>query len=315
MLSYLVRRILILAATLLAAAFAIFVVLEILPGDPALVILGLGADDATLAALRAELGLDRPALVRFLSWLGDLVRFETGISHTYAVPVRGLIVQGLSVTAPLASLAMLIAVALGVPLGVIAATRRGRPGDYGVMIFSQIGMAVPNFWFGILLVLVFAITLGWLPAGGFDGWQAGIWLGVKSLILPALALGLPEAAILARVSRSAVLETLGADFVRTARAKGASEGRVLARHVLYVACIPVLTILGLQIAVLLAGSIVVERIFFLPGLGKLLFQAASQRDLVTVRDTVMLIVAAVIAINFLVDALAALIDPRPKVAA
>ncbi len=315
MLSYFARRILVFAATLLAAALAIFVVLEVLPGDPALVILGLGADDAVLTALRADLGLDRPAYIRFFHWLGDLLRLETGVSHTYDVPVGGLIASGLGVTGPLALFAIGIALVLGVPLGLIAATRRNRPGDYGVMIFAQVGMAVPNFWFAILLVLLFAITLGWLPAGGFDGWQQGFLPGLQSLFLPALSLGLPEAAILARVTRSAVLETLGADFVRTARAKGASESRILLRHVLHAASIPVLTIMGLQIALLLAGSIVVERIFFLPGLGKLLFQAASQRDLVTVRDTVMLVVAAVIAINFLVDALAALIDPRPKVSA
>ena len=212
-------------------------------------------------------------------------------------------------------MAFAIALVLGLPLGFYAATRRGRPGDYGVMAFSQIGMAVPNFWFAILLVLLFAVTLGWLPSGGFDGWQAGIGSGLASLILPALALGLPEAAILARVTRSAVLEQLGADFVRTARAKGVPEARVLAVHVLRAAFIPVLTVMGLQIAILLAGSIVVERIFFLPGLGKLIYQAVGQRDLVTVRDAVMVLVAFVVTVNFLVDIIAAIIDPRPKVVA
>jgi peptide/nickel transport system permease protein len=315
MLSYLIGRILVLVASLVAAAAAIFFVLEILPGDPALVILGLEAGDDTLAALRAELGLDRPVAVRFADWVIGLLQFQTGVSHTYGVSVGGLIAQSLAVTVPLALMAFLLAVIVGLPLGVFAAARRNRFGDYGVIAFSQTGMAVPNFWLAILLVLLFAITLGWLPSGGFDGWRAGVWPGIESLLLPALALGLPEAAILARVTRSAVLETLSADFVRTARAKGVSERRILLRHVLYAAFIPVLTILGLQVAILLAGSIVVERIFFLPGLGKLVFQAVSQRDLVTVRDAVMLIVAAVIVINFAVDALASIIDPRPKVRA
>ena len=315
MLTYLVRRLLVLIATLAAAAVAIFTILEILPGDPALLILGMEASTDTLAALRAELGFDRPVWVRFATWVGGLVQGEMGVSHVYGIPVGGLIAQSLAVTIPLAALAFGIALLVGVPLGMIAATRRNRPGDYGVMVFSQIGMSIPNFWFGILLVMLFAITLGWLPAGGFDGWPAGLGAGLKSLILPALALGLPEAAILARVTRSAVLEVLGADFVRTARAKGVAEWAILIRHVLPVAVVPILMILGLQFAILAAGSIVVERVFFLPGLGKLVFQAVSQRDLVTVRDAVMMLVALVVCVNFLVDALAAFIDPRPKVEA
>lgn len=315
MLTYLVRRILVLLVTLLVAAATIFIVLEVLPGDPALLILGMEANDAALAALRAEMGFDRPAPVRFFTWLADLARLETGVSHTYGVPVGGLIAQSLAVTGPLAAIAFTLALAIGVPLGAYAASRHNRPGDYGVMGFTQIGMAVPNFWFAILLVLVFAVMLGWLPAGGFDGWQAGIGSGLASLILPAVALGLPEAAILARVSRSAVLEVMGADFVRTARAKGVPERRIMTAHVLRAAAIPILTIMGLQFAILFAGSIIVERVFFLPGLGKLIYQAVSTRDVITVRDAVMLLVGVVILVNFLVDALAATIDPRPKVAA
>ncbi|MBM3559411.1 MAG: ABC transporter permease [Alphaproteobacteria bacterium] len=312
MLAWLVRRLLALAATLLVASAVIFVVLEVLPGDPALVMLGVEARDDTLAALRAELGFDRPPLERYAAWIAGFASGELGRSHTYAVPVAGLVAERLRVTVPLALSAFVLAALLAIPLGTFAAMRRGRAGDWGVMGFSQIGMAVPNFWIGILGILVFAVGLGWLPAGGFPGWSDGIGPAVAALVLPAMALALPEAAILARVTRSAVLETLGADFVRTARAKGRGEAGVMARHVLRNALIPMTTIMGLQFAILLAGSIVVENVFSLPGLGRLVFQAVNQRDLIVVRDVTMLVVAFVVAVNFAVDLLYVLIDPRPK---
>ncbi len=311
MLTFVIRRALILLATLMVASAAIFVVLEVLPGDPALLILGLEAQDDTLAALRAQMGLDRPPLERYLTWIAGMVVGQTGVSHTYAVPVGELIAARLEVTIPLALLAFVASTVLAVPLGMFAATRRNRPGDSGVMTFSQIGMAIPNFWFGILLILLFAVAFGWFPAAGFPGWQAGLAAGLWALVLPATALALPEAAILARVTRSAVLETLGADYVRTARAKGLAERRVLWRHVLRNALIPMTTILGLQFAFLLAGSIVVENVFALPGLGRLIFQAVSQRDVIVVRDVVMLLVALVVVVNFIVDIVYGLIDPRP----
>ena len=312
MLTFVIRRALILLATLIVASAAIFVILEVLPGDPALLILGLEAQEDTLAALRAQMGLDRPPLERYLSWIGGMVVGQTGTSHTYAVPVGELIAARLEVTIPLAMLAFFASSVIAVPLGMLAATRRNRPGDYGVMTFSQIGMAITNFWFGIMLILLFAVALGWFPATGFPGWQSGLATGLWALVLPATALALPEAAILARVTRSAVLETLGADYVRTARAKGLGERRVLWRHVLRNALIPMTTILGLQFAFLLAGSIVVENVFALPGLGRLIFQAVSQRDIIVVRDVVMLLVALVVVVNFMVDIVYGLIDPRPR---
>jgi peptide/nickel transport system permease protein len=175
---------------------------------------------------------------------------------------------------------------------------------------SQIGMALPSFWFAMLLVLVFAITLRWLPAGGFPGWEAGIGPALGALVMPAIALALPQAAILARVLRSALIETLGEDYVRTARAKGLSERQVIARHALRNAAIPLLTILGLQIPFLLAGSVIVENVFFLPGLGRLVFQAITQRDLIVVQSVVVLLVFAVVLVNFLVDLGYAFVDPR-----
>lgn len=312
MTAYLVRRLLTFLLTLLLAALVIFLVLEVLPGDPAQMMLGTEARPDTLAALRAEMGLDRPAPERFLRWLGGLAVGELGTSLTYDVPVQELIGDRLAITLPLAVMALLIAVAVALPLGMLAAARQGRPADYAVMGFSQLGLAIPNFWFGIVLTLVFSVTLGWFASGGFPGWSAGVGAALKALLLPSLALALAEAAILARIVRSSILETWREDYVRTARAKGLSAAAVLRRHVLRNAAIPIVTILGLQFAFLVAGAIVVENVFYLPGLGRLLFQAVSQRDLIVVKDVVLLLTALVIAVNFLVDILYALIDPRPR---
>ena len=312
MVSYLARRLGALIATLFAASLVVFVVLEILPGDPALLMLGTEASEDTLAALRRQMGLDRPAVERYVLWIGGLVSGDLGTSHTYGVPVAKLIADRLVVTAPLAGLAVVLSTLVAIPLGLLAAAWHNRAGDYGVMAFSQIGMAIPNFFFGIMLILVFAVGLGWFDAGGFPGWQDGWVGGLRALLLPAIALALPEAAILARVARSAVLETMREDYVRTARAKGLTRPSVLWRHVLRNAMIPIATIVGLQFAFLLAGAIVIENVFTLPGLGRLILQAIHQRDLIVIKDVVVLLAAMVVAVNFLVDVLYAAIDPRPK---
>ena len=299
-----------LALTLLAASAAIFLVLDVLPGDPAAIMLGTSARPDTLAALRAELGLDQPALLRYLAWIGGLVRGDFGNSVTYSLPVATLMAERFAVTLPLAGLALIITVVLALPLGVAAAAYHGKPLDFAATLFSQLGVAVPNFWLGLIFILVFATGLGWLPAGGFPGWQAGLWLGLKSLILPAFALALPQAAVLTRVVRSSTLEVIGADFVRTARAKGVSRGRTLIRHVVPNALIPVATIVGLQLSFLIAGAILVENVFNLPGLGRLAFQALAQRDLVVIRSIVLVLAAVVIGVNALVDLAYLLLDPR-----
>ncbi|MDX3805600.1 ABC transporter permease [Bosea thiooxidans] len=310
MIGYVLRRLVALVLTLLAAALVIFLVLEVLPGDPAAVTLGLNASPEALNALHAEMGLDKPASLRFLLWLRGLATGDLGLSYTYRVPVAQLIAERMAVTLPLAVLAILLAILIGMPLGVLAASRRGKITDAGVMAFAQAGLAIPNFWFGLLLVLVFAVGLGWLPANGFPGWQAGIGMALKSLAMPALALALPQAAIIARVTRSAMLDTLQEDFVRTARAKGLSEGVTMRRHALRNALIPVVTILGLQFSVLIAGAIIIENVFALPGLGRLVFQAIAQHDLIVVKGLVMLFAGLAILINFAVELLYGLIDPR-----
>ncbi len=310
MIAYIARRLITLAIALAGAALVIFVVLEILPGDPAAVTLGLNAAPEALAALRLEMGLDRPAPVRFLSWVGGLLSGDLGLSYTYRVPVAQLIAERMAVTLPLALMAILLSTTIGVPLGILAAAHHNRAADAAAMLFAQLGLAIPNFWFGVLMVLVFAIGLGWLPAGGFPGWQAGPGPALRALLMPAIALALPQAAILARVTRSSMLDTLQEDFVRTARAKGLGERVTLLRHALRNALIPVVTIMGLQFSVLIAGAIIIENVFALPGLGRLVFQSIAQHDLIVVKDLVMLFAGLAILVNFAVELVYGLIDPR-----
>jgi peptide/nickel transport system permease protein len=299
MLAFLVRRLGTFLATLFATSVVVFLVLEVLPGDPALLMLGIDAQADALQALRTKLGLDRPPLERYVVWMAKFVVGDLGISHTYGVPVSELIGERLVVTLPLALISMALTTVFALTFGVFAAARHNTVGDYGVMAATQLGIAVPNFWFAILLVLLFAVTLGWFPAGGFPGWGAGLRPALTSLVLPAFALALVQAAILARVTRSAVLEVLREDFVRTARAKGLTRHQALWRHVL-----------RLQFSNLLAGTIIIENVFYLPGLGRLIFQAINQRDLIVVKDVVVLLAAKVVVINFVVDILYAVIDPR-----
>ena len=310
MLGYALARLASLALSLAAASIVVFAVIELIPGDPAAFMLGIGAQPETVAALRAELGLDAPPIVRWLDWAGGMLRGDFGVSYTYRAPVADLIAERAAVSAPLAVYALILSTAVAIPAGVFAASRRGRAGDLAVMGATQIGVAVPNFWFAMLLVLLFSVTLRWFSAGGFPGWDAGLFAGLKALTLPAVALALPQAAILARVMRSSLIEALGEDYVRTARAKGLSRGQALRRHALRNALIPVLTILGLQLSFLLAGAIIIENVFFLPGLGRLAFQAIAQRDLIVVEGVVMTLVAAVIVVTFLVDLAYAWADPR-----
>jgi peptide/nickel transport system permease protein len=310
MTSYLLGRVGSLLASLLAASIIIFLILEVVPGDPAQFMLGLNANPETLANLRAQMGLDQPAFTRYFTWIFGLVRGDFGISYTYKTPVTELVLQRLGVSLPLAVLSLTLTVLIAFPAGILAASKRNSTTDVGVMGVTQLGIAVPNFWFAIILVYVFAVGLHWFSAGGFAGWNKGLWPGLRSLILPSVALALPQASILARVMRSALLDTLEEDYIRTARARGLSRRQALWGHALRNALIPVLTIVGLQFAFLLAGTIIIENVFSLPGLGRLIFQAISQRDLIVVKSVVMLLVFAVILVNFVVDVAYVAIDPR-----
>jgi peptide/nickel transport system permease protein len=314
MTAYLLKRLLIGIATLVVASIVVFSVLEILPGDPAQLILGMNATEDAIQNLREQLGLNQPVLVRYFNWVGNLLVFDLGKSYTYSVPVSELVAERIVVSLPLALIALFLSTAIAIPIGIFAAERRGRIGDTLSMGAAQVGVAIPNFWFALLLIYVFAVWLQLVPAGGFPGWKAGVWPALKSLLMPAVALALPQAAILARVTRSALLEVLGEDYIRTARAKGMPRRYVLWRHALRNALIPVLTILGLQFAFLLAGTIIIENIFYLPGLGRLVLQAITQRDLIVVESVVMLLVAAVIVVNLIVDLSYAIVDPRLRLA-
>ncbi|MEO6033096.1 MAG: ABC transporter permease [Burkholderiaceae bacterium] len=315
---FLLKRFATFVATLAVASALIFLVLDILPGNVAEVMLGTSATPEAVLALTQKLGLDRPPLLRYADWVGGLLHGEMGTSVSYNTPIAVLIGERLAVTAPLAVLAMLLTTALALTLGIYAAARHNRIGDVGVMGLSQLGIALPNFWFAILLILLFAVKLQWFPAVGFPGWSeddgGGLGPGLRALVLPALALAAVQAAILARITRSAVLDVLREDFVRTARAKGLSQRAVLWRHVLRNAFVPVLTIMGLQFANLLTGTVVIENVFALPGLGRLVFQAIANRDILVVQNVVMLLAGAVILINFAVDVLYAVIDPRLRMA-
>ena len=309
---FLFKRILTLIATLIGTSVIVFLVLEILPGNAAQMLMGADASPDAVAALATKLGLDQPAWARYWHWVGGLLTGDLGNSYAYGSPVVDLVLERLALTVPLALMAMALTTVLALIVGVTAAARHNKMGDVGLMGLTQVGIAIPNFWFAILLILVFSVELQWFSAGGFDGWSEGILPGIKALLLPALSLAVVQAAILARITRSAVLEVMREDFVRTARAKGVSQRAVLWGHVLRNAMIPVVTVMGLQFSELLAGTIVVENVFYLPGLGKLIFQSISNRDLIVVRNCVMLLAAMVVIVNFVVDVTYALIDPRLK---
>jgi len=306
---YLLRRTAGFLATLLAVSVVVFLVMNLLPGDPAMVILGIDSSPEARAALREQLGLTGPVWQRYLSWVGGALSGDLGVSYAFRVPVSELVLERLPMTLSLAALAMALTVALALSLGVFAAANHRRAGDWGIMALSQLGIAIPAFWLAILLVILFAVHLRWLPPGGFPGWSDP-GAALRALILPATSLAVVQAAVLARVTRSSVLEVMRQDFVRTATATGLSRRRVMWGHVLPNALVPIVTIVGMQFANLVTGAIVIENVFSLPGLGRLVFQSIANRDLIMVQALVMLFAAIVVTANFVVDLLYLLIDPR-----
>lgn len=307
---YVFRRVGALVVTLFFVSLLVFVVVRVLPGDPALIILGLEASPDSVARVRQALGLDQPIPVQYARWVGQALRGDLGRSIQYDLPVGTLVLSRLSVTLPLTLLAAGLMIAAAIPLGVFAATRHRRWGDYLTMTLSQLGVAVPGFWAGLLLILLFSVRLGWVQSGGFDGWGEGIWRGLRSLLLPAVALGLFQFAVLARTTRSAVLEVLREEYVKTARAKGVAERAVLFRHALRNALIPIVTVAGIQLGQLLAGSIILESVFYLPGLGRLTLAAISARDLPVVQGVVLFVASMIVTVNAAVDILYGILDPR-----
>jgi len=307
---YIARRAAAFVVTLLVVSLLVFVVVRVLPGDPALIIIGPDGSPEAAARLREAMGLNRPIAVQYAEWLTGALRGDLGKSLQYDVPVGRLIVSRLPVTLPLAFMAATLMVVTALPLGLFAARHHRRVGDYLAMVVSQIGIAVPGFWAGLLLILLFSVHLGWVQSGGFAGWSTGLWPGIRSLLLPAVALGLFQAAVLVRATRSSVLDVLREDYVRTARAKGVSELSTLAKHTLRNALIPIVTVAGLQLGQLVAGAIILESVFALPGLGRLALGAITARDLPVVQGVTLFVASSIVFINFAVDLLYVVLDPR-----
>lgn len=310
MIKYISKRLFSLILTLIVATVVIFIMIEVVPGDPAAFMMGLSANAEAADALRTQLGLDASPWDRYISWITGMLSGDFGTSYTYRIPVSELVGDRMMVSVPLTIYALILSTIIAIPVGVVAASKRGSWLDTSLMGVAQIGVAIPNFWFAILMVLLFSTSLQWFSAGGFPGWDAGLYECMKALTLPAISLALPQAAILSRVMRTSMLDVMNEDYIRTARAKGLSKRQALMRHGLRNAMIPVLTILGLQFSFLLAGGIIIESIFSLPGLGRLVFQSIAQRDLIVVKSIVTLLVFAVVIITFLVDIAYAVVDPR-----
>ncbi|MGH7760660.1 MAG: ABC transporter permease [Candidatus Dormibacteraceae bacterium] len=299
-----------LVASLVAASVLVFFVVNLLPGDVATVMLGTNATPENVAILRHQLGLDQPLWLRYVQWLWGMLRGDLGVSVLSHTEIGPLLVQKLSVSGPLALLAAVIALVVSVPVGVVAGVRYRRLSGAIISALSLGGIAIPAFWAGLLLATIFAVKLRLFPAGGFIDWSEDPVAAARSLLLPAVALGLVQAAVLTRFIRSAIIEVQREDFIRTARAKGLTRWQALQRHGFRNAAIPVVTVLGIQITSLLVGAIVIENVFVLPGLGRLLFQSVGNRDLIVVEDLVMLLTAVVLVVNFLVDLSYRALDPR-----
>ncbi len=314
---YAIKRIGLFIPTVLLVTIIVFVVMRLIPGDPALAI--LSADDAVytqeeLAQLRAELGTDRPIVVQYAEWMGGLFKGDFGTSYWWGGPVMERLGERIPVTIELALLGIALAVVCAVPLGVISAIRPDSPLDYASRVFTLVGISIPTFFSGILLTILLIRAFGWLPPLGYEDIWEDPWTNIKQLVLPALALGFYDMAFIARVTRSSMMEILREDYMRTARAKGLRETVVLARHGLKNAVLPVLTISGWQFGRLFGGTVIIEKIFLIPGVGQLLIDAIYQRDFPTIQAVIVIVALSIVVVNLLVDLLYGWLDPRIRYA-
>jgi len=310
MLGFFARRFLTAIVSVLLASVVVFSALLAVPGDPAEVILGLNASPEALTALRHQLGLDEPPAQRYVQWLGGILHGDFGESLNYQKPVGALIRDRLGVSVPLSLGAALVACLIALPLGILAALRRGTALDPLITASSQVGAAIPSFWLGLMLILLFAVRLHWLPAGGFAGWHADPLRSLRSLVLPVVALGLGQAAVITRMTRAAMLEELDQDYVRTAHAKGLAARRVVLLHALRNALVTIVTIFGLSLTNVFIGSIIIEQVFALPGMGRLVLTAIGARDFPLLQGEILVYAATIVALSFLVDISYGLLDPR-----
>lgn len=313
MIRYALTRLALLAAGLLVASALIFFTLRVLPGDVAQLIAGTQGTPEQVAAIRERLGLDRPLPLQYLDWMAGVFRGDLGTSMLTGSSVAGELIQKAQVTVPLGILSLLIAVAFSLPFGVLSALRRGRADGTALSVGAQTVAAVPVVWAGMMLVVVFAVWLGWLPAQGFprSGWEDP-WLAVRSLLLPAVTIGIVEGAMLLRFVRSATLQAVDQDFVRTAAAKGLTRTQALLRHGLPTVGLSVITVLGLQVAGIIVGAVIIEQLFTLPGIGRMLVEDVGARDLVKVQGELLVLTGFVLVVGFFVDLLHRALDPRQR---
>jgi peptide/nickel transport system permease protein len=305
-----VRRLLAAIPVMAVVATAVFLLLFLTPGDPAAVILGPDATPERVTELRERLGLNRPFYEQLFDWYGRLLRGDLGQSLFLGRPVLQAIEERAEPTLLLTFLASLVAIGIGLPLGILSALRRGRWQDATAMLVAIGGVSMPTFWLGLNLILVFGVMAQWLPVAGYQPLSEGPWESLRYMIMPAVTLGLAQGALLARMTRSMMLETLGEDYVRTARAKGLGEPRVVSGHALRNAMIPLITVIGLTFAILMGGAVITEQVFNIPGVGRLLIQAVSRRDYPVVQGIVLVIAGIYVLINLLVDIMYAYLDPR-----
>jgi len=311
MTQYILRRLIQSLFIIWGCATLVFFMLRMIPGDPVIQMLGPEYTPEAAAALRAKLGLDQPLHVQYVRWFGNVLRGDLGGSIASGETVAEAIANGLPKTLSLAGLSFLFATAIAVPAGVIAALRRNRAFDYIASVIAFIGVSMPSFWFGIILILVFAVQLRWLPAIGYSEIREdGVWEWLQRLILPSLAISAGYAAILMRFVRAGLLEVLGSDYIRTARAKGVREQSVVIRHALRNALIPVVTVIGIQLALLLSGTVVIETVFSIRGLGRILVGAIFDRDYPIVQGVILLIAVIFVLANLIVDIVYTFLDPR-----
>jgi peptide/nickel transport system permease protein len=308
--AFLIRRIALIFPTLFFVSVLIFGLQQLLPGDPAMAMAGEDQDPAVISYLRQKYHLDEPLPVRYALWVGGVARGDLGESIRIKRPVKDLIFEKLPVTGELAGLAMLVAIAIGVPAGILAAVKHDTAIDYGATMVALWGISMPNFWLGIMLILLFSVTLGWLPASGFVPPDESLKQNLLTLIMPAFVLGNAIAAVMMRHTRSAMLQVLSADYVRTARAKGLSQTSVVLRHALRNALIPVVTLGALEFGGLLSGAVLTEQVFTIPGFGKLIVDAVFNRDYAVVQGVVLCTAFAYIMLNLFADIAYVLINPR-----
>ncbi len=313
MTGFLIRRMMQMALALLGVSIVVFALMHLVPGDPVRVALGTRFDQDLYDALTKRVGLDKPLIEQYFSWLANAITGDLGVSFRNGQPVTTLILERLPATVTLALAALLIALVVALPAGIISAVRSGTPLDYTVSAASQVGISMPDFWAGVMYILLFALTLGWLPSSGYTPFSNSAWEWARHLVLPALTIGLISGSIITRFVRSAVLEALNQDYVLTARAKGLSEWQIVRRHVLPNAWIPIVTIVGLQLGFLLGGVVVTEVIFAWPGLGRLALTAVKDRDFTVLQGAVLYIAFMFLTINLVVDIIYARLDPRVRV--